>query len=467
MYGGTMKRWQAARLWFPHLAARAADRIAAVLPLLYLAWALPLMLAIAVVTPPWLNPDEPAHMLRISQIAHGGLLGYRIGNSAGGVADPAIWQSMDTMTSVIQHHEQKVSLGLLAHAGLAEWGSVTAELAFPNTAQYSPVVYAPAVLAVEAGRMLRLSVVHSLIAARISNGVAAALVGAFGLSLARRTRLALAALLVLPMTVAMFTSAAPDGVMIALTVAAVACVDRVLADERDPTFWEAMLIGVATAVVITGRPPYLPMAALPLVCALRLRRRAWFICAAILAVSVIWTGYIFARVAVPMWPSVDTTAQLMYVLHRPWVILPIAANTLVQMHGGYTISFIGVLGWLDVVLPGSYYDVAWFVLLLAFASAAAEPSRRIWLSLLISLAAAGAVFFAAYLTWTAPQSDHVEGIQGRYFIPLAAILPLAVPTWRHFGEALRRTALVALIGFAVITPVIIVHALVLRYYLVP
>ncbi|HEY3846559.1 MAG TPA: DUF2142 domain-containing protein, partial [Acetobacteraceae bacterium] len=159
------------------------ERITAVLPLLYLSWVLPLVLVVAVVTPPWQNPDEAAHMLRISQIAHGGLLGYRFGHDAGGVADPAILRSLLTVYPVFQHYDQKVSLGMLANAGSIQWGTPV-ELGFANTARYPPVLYAPAVLAVEGGMLLRLSVVHSLIAARLANALAAALVSALALSLA-------------------------------------------------------------------------------------------------------------------------------------------------------------------------------------------------------------------------------------------------------------------------------------------
>ncbi|HVC60495.1 MAG TPA: DUF2142 domain-containing protein [Acetobacteraceae bacterium] len=442
------------------------ERITAALPVLYLAWALPLVLAVAVVTPPWQNPDEATHMLRISQIAHGGLLGYRFGHDAGGVADPAILRSLLTVYSVFQHYHHKVSLGMLGNAGSVQWG-VPTQVGFAATARYPPILYAPAVLAVEAGNLLRLSVVHSLIAARMANALAAALVAALALSLARRTRLALAALLVLPMTVALFASAAQDGLMIALTLAVVACVDRVLAEERDPAFWEAMLIGVGTVIVITARPTNLPMAALPLVCARQLHRRAWLSAAAIAAVAMIWTAYMLSCVSVPLFPSVNPAAQLTYLLHRPWVILPIATNTLLQFHSGYLAAFIGVLGSLDTPLPASYYNYASFVLLLAFASVAVGPSRRTWLSLLIFLAAAGAVFFASYLTWTLPKADHVDGIEGRYFLPLAAVLALAMPNWRRLGAMLWPAALVALLAFALITPMVIIHALVLRYYLVP
>jgi uncharacterized membrane protein len=449
-----------------HLTARTIDRIAVVLPILYLAWALPLLLVVALITPPWQNPDEAAHMLRISQIAHGGLVAYRFDSTAGGFADPAIIASAAATSPVIFHPERKVTLGMLASAGALRWGN-TAELPFPAIAMYAPVLYAPAVLTVEAGRVLHLSVVHSLIAVRMVNAVAATLIAALALYFARSTRLALAVLLLLPMTVAMFASAAQDGLMIALTLLVVACVDRTVAEDRDPTPWEAVAIGVATAAVIIARPPYLPLAALPLIAMRRLRRRAWCNVTAIFAVSVVWIAYTLSSVSVPLQADFNPKAQLLHFLQQPWSFVPLLANTLLRLHRDYTVTFIGVLGWLDTFLLPSYYDAASLVLLVALASVTIGPTRRSWLALLIWLAAVGAVLFAGYLSWTPPQAEWIEGVQGRYFLPLAAVLAMAIPAWRTFGAVVRRPAVVALLGFAVITPVIIVHALILRYYLMP
>ncbi len=451
---------------YRHLAARAVDRVAVMLPIIYLAWAVPLVLVVAVVTPPWQNPDEAAHMLRISQIARGGLLAYRFAGGAGGMADTAIIDSAMTMSGVMFHPGHKVSLGMLAGAGAAQWAGA-AELSFPAIALYSPVLYAPAVLAVAAGRGLRLSVVHSLMAARMVNAVLATLIAAFALCRARATRLALAVLLVLPMTVAMFASAAQDGLMIALTLLVVACVDRSVAEGRDPMLWETWVIGIATAAVIVARPPYLPLAALPLICMRRQSGRTWLSVAVVVAASAVWTAYSLISVSVPLQPSFNPKVQLLNFLHQPWTFVPLLLNTVARAHSDLSVTFIGVLGWLDTFLQPSYYYLAPYVLLLTFASGAAGPSRRIWLALLIWLAAVGAVFFAGYLSWTPPEADQIGGVQGRYFIPLAAVLAMAVPTWRRLGEVLQPPAVVVLLAFGAITPMMIIHALVVRFYLMP
>jgi uncharacterized membrane protein len=461
-----MQQPQQASVWFLHHTARIIDRIGMLLPILYVAWGLPLLLVVAIATPPWQNPDEAAQMLRISQIAHGGLFSYRFDHGAGGFADPAIIQSATPMAPVVHRPDQRVTLGMLASAGAAQWGG-TAELSFPAIAMYPPTLYVPAVLAVEAGRMLGLSVVHSLIAVRMVNAAVATLIAGFALYFARATRLALAALLVLPMTVAMFASAAQDGLMIALTLLVVGCIDRLIAEQRDPELWEAVIVGVATAAVIMARPPYLPLAALPLICMRRMPRRAWLSVAGIFAVSAVWIGYTLSSVSVPLQSAFDPKAQLLFFLHQPWSFIPIVANTLVVMHSNYLVSFIGVLGWLDTFMTPSYYDIAWYVLLLSFASVTIGPARRTWISLLIWLAAVGAVLFAGYLSWTPSGFDHIEGVQGRYFLPVAAVLAMGVPTVRPVGQVLWRPAVLALAGLAAITPMVIVQALVVRFYLVP
>ena len=442
------------------------DRIGNLLPALYLAWALPVLLIVAVVMPPWQNADEPMQMLRIAQIADGGLLAHRIGNQSGGRTQLGIMQSVAPVGPVIQHPAKRVTLEMLAKAGLPRWGAPV-PLAFSASAIYPPVLYIPTALGVAAAKWLGLSVVHGLIAARMLNALVSALIGALALLLARATRLALATLLVLPMTVALFAAATQDGPMIALTFAAVACVDNAVCGERDLTLPALLLAGIAVAAVITARLPYLPLAALPLVCARRAWRQAWFGFAAIAAAGMIWLFYTFAFITVPLRAGVDPAAQLLYLLHQPGTIMPLAIHTLIDEYGGLRVSFIGVLGWLDTVLPAWYYHVAMAMLLAAFVAATAKPKGRPWLALLICLLGAGGLFFAQYLMWTPVGGSEVQGVQGRYFIPLAAVLALAVPAWPPIGELLRRPVLAALLGYAVITPMVIIHALVLRYYLVP
>ncbi len=84
-------------------------RFIGAIPILYIAWALPLLLALVLLVPPWQHPDEFRHFLRTAHIADGSLLGHRFGSSAGGRADPSIIASVLPFSSIPFHPENKVT----------------------------------------------------------------------------------------------------------------------------------------------------------------------------------------------------------------------------------------------------------------------------------------------------------------------------------------------------------------------
>jgi uncharacterized membrane protein len=78
---------------------------------------------------------------------------------------------------------------------------------------------------------------------------------------------------------------------------------------------------------------------------------------------------------------------------------------------------------------------------------------------------AAAIFGIEYLTWTAPGSPVVEGVQGRYFLPLAAVFSLSIPGWPRLGRWIEPWAVAAVIVLMIVMPPAVIHSLVIRYYL--
>ena len=122
---------------------------------------------------------------------------------------------------------------------------------------------------------------------------------------------------------------------------------------------------------------------------------------------------------------------------------------------------------MDVWLPLPYLCCAAIVLLLAFLGGGAFGLRRAWLLVVVVVAAAAGIFAAQYLTFTKPGAPDVAGVQGRYFLPLLAIAALLTPTVPRIGPSLRRVALLSVVALAVVTPAVMIRALVVRYYLYP
>jgi uncharacterized membrane protein len=81
------------------------------------------------------------------------------------------------------------------------------------------------------------------------------------------------------------------------------------------------------------------------------------------------------------------------------------------------------------------------------------------------IAVAG-IFGVQYLTWTSLGGPLVEGVQGRYFLPLALLVSGALPALgSHYFAWLQRGAVMIVVAFPVVTLAVVMRVVVLRYYL--
>jgi uncharacterized membrane protein len=97
----------------------------------------------------------------------------------------------------------------------------------------------------------------------------------------------------------------------------------------------------------------------------------------------------------------------------------------------YGRTLVGVLGHLNIPLPGALYLIYPLALVAAALSDPRDPGelsppRRIAL-VGIFLACAGCVFTMAYLGWNPLGAETISGVQGRYFVPVLPLLLLALP----------------------------------------
>jgi hypothetical protein len=433
------------------------------LPILYLAWALPFLITLAWVTPPWCNPDEPNHMLRIAELAHGELIGQRFNaRDAGGISDPGILEAAAPFEGIKFHPDQKITLPMLRKSQEVRWRDGPALVGFANTAPYPPALYLPGVLAVWASWALGFDIDDTLLATRIAMALSAAVATAASLALAGRCRYAITALAMLPMTCSLEASASQDALLIGLSLLVVGWIDHIIAMESSASRRQTAGIALVLAAIAMARPAYVTLALLPLLMWRRIRWRAIAAGCTVLVGCGAWCAFAAATVLVY---HGDPSVQIMFLYHHPTRIGSMLLVTVEQQYQALMEQFIGRLGWLDTALPRWFVWFAFAVLASCFVSAWHGESRRPWLPLMSCCGAVALVFALQYLSWTAPGSDLVDGVQGRYFIPVAVVFALAMPSWRGLGARARPFALVGLASLGVVTPVVVVHALVMRYYL--
>ncbi len=454
---------------------------ARLLALAFLLYGLTAVGLLAVCIPPFQNPDELNHFRRAEQVANGRLLAMRFpvaaadGSpdvTAGGWADAAVEWAHAPFSALPFHPERRATAAMWAPG--VKWHGPPMLAAFGNTAAYPPLFYVPAALGVLAGRATRASVVQTLVASRLLTGLVAVLIAAAGIAAAGAAAVWLFALLTLPMSLELLGACSQDALVLA--AAAVAGTLALLLLRAPGEAVRARGLGLAAALILLAmaRPPYALLGLVPLGLGGVARRRRLLLAAAPLAGAALWGGVsaLTAYTNIGDRFGTDPGAQLLRLWHHPARVLGLAAQTLAVNGGWYLEQFVGLLGYLDTKLPGPYHRAALVVLGLAALASMLRPREagagrwtRPLVAAAVLLAAAG-TFFGIYVTWTAVGRPIVDGVQGRYFLPLALAGVAGLPALGALPLAWPRRMLVAVIMlFPPVTLAVTMQAIVARYYL--
>jgi uncharacterized membrane protein len=193
-----------------------------------------------------------------------------------------------------------------------------------------------------------------------------------------------------------------------------------------------------------------------------------------------WSSLTYAHSLAPA--SAESQSPFGALLSSPLGFVWRVAWSYVYFLSNLVHEFIGNLGWLDTQVPSAVV----FLYVAALLAAAAveggptvmDPPRRVLLAVIVALVAA-AIAAAIYLyspversphfPSSSPKPDVIEGMQGRYFIPLAPVVLLllssCVSRWRRWWARVDQARLPRVAGaFSAACLAISVVTVVLRYY---
>jgi uncharacterized membrane protein len=389
-------------------------------------------------TPPFQAPDEPNHFARAYQVSEGVLF-----PRSGGVDLPesVVRIGTDLRGDLPFHPERKVDRQALAAAfsvPLAPERRTTHPLG--GSVLSTPLAYLPQALGAVVGRALGLPVLWVFYLCRLTNLLASLAVAWAAVRVAPLFRWLFAFLVLDPMALFLRSSLSADALIDALALLLVATVLALAAgppggDRRDRGRLGrllGLLMGTVAFLVLSKGATYSLLPALAfLIPAERLggRRRATAVLATVVALTaagVALSGWAVRR-AYPLDLRVDVrtdpVAQAGIIARDPMHFLGLASVDAVRHAPMYAIQFVGNLGWLDTTVPAIVL-LGYALLLLALALTDGSPALALgpWRRLLIAAITAATLFgisTSQYLLWTAVGADHVDGIQGRYFLPLA------------------------------------------------
>jgi uncharacterized membrane protein len=453
----------------------------------YVFLALPLMIWFAFWIPAFQSPDEPNHFARADQISRGSIVGTRFGaTDSGGFVDAAIPRAQVPYARLPFNPAAKMTYAEVEASRLIPWSGETRLLGFRNTVNYGPLFYLPQAAGVWIGRHAGLGVIDTLVLARLANGLTCCALGFLALRRAAFGRRTMFAVLCWPMTLSLSASSSHDGQLIASSALIFAIASSTSTGNRSATPFELALVLVALAGGVMGHPPQVAFALLlPLLvarmagsnAALSSQARLGLVVAAVLCVS--WIAIVRTYTMsvtlldvpeqVPGGPSIE--GQIAFLRSHPGIVPSLIYRSVVYGWKPLITTSIGVLGWLDTLMPSWYYwmgTAAFLVALVADRRPASAQSRRValagWASIVVFTVF---TYISIYLTWMGVGAIDVLGVQGRYLlagVPLLAWLLPARQATDRIGDAIGPMAWIVTLLFVMMTYAVVPSHILARFY---
>jgi hypothetical protein len=418
-------------------------------------------LAYVAVTPPFGAPDEYNHFFRAYHVSEGGVLARResiaLEGKAYAMVGAPLPASLVQMAELAPRAEPTPATGPVStRARVATMRALPLRADeqiftdFRNTALYAPVSYVPQGLGMLVARPFAASPVVPFYAGRLANLAFFAIVVALAMRIAPIHSSVLFLAAASPMALFVAASLSADAVLNAVCLVYVALVFSIaLVDRRVRGLEIGGLVALPVAIALS-KHAYAPLCLLALMIpAERFGGRRW-------RLAVIGVGTAAALLAAAAWtvaasPLLEPIpghvsaypdlreARTRLVLGDPFGFLEKLLRTL-RVHGPrYALQLVGVLGWLEVPLPASIL----YAYLLALVAAAIADGASVTLALrqravvaATTAATVVTIFAALYLVWGSPSENVLEGVQGRYFVPLVP-LGFAVLHGRRFRLGAR------------------------------
>lgn len=431
-----------------------------------------------VIVPPFQSPDEQTHLYRAYQLSEGGVIAKQLSYGAGDILPASLSQSFNSYSFLMFNPEAKTNTGILKESILLPISSNDeVETRFENTAVYPPAAYAPQILAIWVGNIFSAGPVILLYMARLFNLVAWVFILRLIMKRTPRIALPIFAFALLPIVAFQASSASADVMTTAISIAFVGEIIRQVWTRSAMTNRNVyVLIGLSLLLALCKFPYVLLVGLILLIPNGKFKsvRSAWkakiLTTAPALVLSGLWL-IVGQRTFVNLRAGTDSGAQLSGILADPAAYAHVLFTTYFTTGSDLLyIQMLGQLGWLDTKLPLWGLMCALIAVALSVI-ALPKVSEKMLLSKLqygfivaVFAALLLAISSALYLTWNAPNAPIIDGLQGRYYLPLYGVVVLLFSgllglTQNQF-KSIRRLVY-ALCSLSIISTLI---TLIVRYY---
>ncbi len=396
----------------------------------------------AIVTPPFQVPDEFQQFYRAYQVSQGRLTAFRHGNEIGGFLPTSLKLFSDKVWG-----PDKFSPDAKADPHRI-WSTRTIPLnpgdtrfySFGNVSWHSPMNYFAQGAAIALARHLGLGAMAIFYAGRLGNLFVWSLLVYAAIRLIPILNWTAVLLALTPMSLAQAASLSADATVNGVCFLFAAAVMRLASTDSRITPFPLISLILLGAAVSLAKTAYLPLTILFLLIPpqrFSSKPRYWATFAIFLLIclgaTITWSLCTFGANTYSM-PGVNPHDQALFMLHHPLQMAHMEIGMLVAVP--FIASIIGQLGWHAIRLWLPCAIAYWAVLFWSTRLPPRDFRMKARQRTVLALAVVGcwiAVFSLIYLTFTAVGGMSINGLQGRYMIPVT--LPFLLLFYPGFSPA--------------------------------
>ena len=234
-------------------------------------------------------------------------------------------------------------------------------------------------------------------------------------------------IILFPMSLFQIGSTSPDGIAFCISILIGSLFAKAFNKEEKYSVNEFILLNFCILILLTTRINMLPVLILPFLVSL-VREIKYKYIISIITSLIIFT-WIFLSYKNIMGGGeyfhygMSSSDKIIYYLLNPLELFRMYMNTFtdLRMIKEYITQTIGVLGWLDTPLSkGSYYLLIFIISIVVLLTY--NRTELVLVSILLVILTILLTFFILLISWTNISDPVIQGVQGRYFIPLLLIV---------------------------------------------
>ncbi len=393
-----------------------------------------LALGYGIALPAYKAPDEYAHFLRAYEVSQGTLItpSYTSGDTVvAGQNYPA--------NLIPQEYSQNLNDGLMSlHLVKESWNVDIYDggerfYSYIGSALYAPLSYLPQAIGIFTASLFTSKAMLLLYAARTANAILSGVIGYYAIkNMPFGKNLAIAVML-MPMNIHQAISCAPDIMVNTLALGLISLVLYLRETVTKITGKHLILMYTLCILIALNKIVYVPLCLLLFLIPRNkfMDNRQYFkhvigIGCCIIVCSLGWLAIASKYMGYTFQPNVNSAEQVIYILTSPLKYLLTILNTIFERGYTYLLTMFGSgLAWMDISINPIYIIIYIITMICAMVLDDSEKhlsTFEIFLLGGVGLIIIVLIFTSLYLQWTPVGNTFVEGVQGRYFIPI--MLPL-------------------------------------------